>query len=46
MKQNDPLGLAPFDVCDYLDSEEAIAEYLKASLENPDPDTFLVAMVM
>ena len=46
MKQNDPLGLAPFDACDYLDSEEAIAECLKASLENPDPDAFLVAMVM
>ena len=38
------LKLAPFDASDYLDSEEAIAEYLKAALENPDPDAFLVAV--
>ena len=37
-------NLAPFDASDYLDSEEAIAEYLKAALENPDPDAFLVAV--
>ena len=33
-----------FDVVDYLDSEEAIAEYLSASLEDPDPEVFLRAM--
>ncbi len=33
-----------FDASDYLDSEEAIAEYLTAALENPDPDAFLVAV--
>jgi probable addiction module antidote protein len=38
------LGLAPFDASDYLDSEETIAEYLTAALENPDPDAFLVAV--
>ena len=38
------LGLAPFDASDYLDSEETIAEYLTAALENPDPDAFLVAI--
>ena len=38
------LNLASFDASDYLDSEEAIAEYLKAALENPDPDAFLVAL--
>jgi probable addiction module antidote protein len=38
------LGLAPFDASDYLDSEEAIAEYLTAALEHPDPDAFLVAV--
>ncbi len=38
------LELAPFDASDYLDSEEAIAEYLTAALENPDPDAFLVAV--
>ena len=38
------LKLEPFDASDYLDSEEAIAEYLTAALENPDPDAFLVAV--
>jgi len=38
------LKLAPFDASDYLDSEEAIAEYLTAALENPDPDAFLIAV--
>ena len=36
--------LEPFDASDYLDSEEAIAEYLTAALENPDPDAFLGAV--
>ncbi len=36
--------LAPFDASDYLDSDEAIAEYLKAALGNNDPDAFLVAV--
>jgi len=44
MSKINRLGLAPFDASDYLDSEEAIAEYLKAALENPDPDAFLVAV--
>jgi probable addiction module antidote protein len=38
------LDLAPFDASDYLDSEEAIAEYLTVALENPDPNAFLVAV--
>ncbi len=38
------LGIAPFDASDYLDSEETIAEYLSAALENPDPDAFLIAV--
>ena len=38
------LKVAPFDASDYLDSEETIAEYLTAALENPDPDAFLVAV--
>jgi probable addiction module antidote protein len=37
-------GLAPFDASDYLDNEEVIAEYLTVALEDPDPDTFLVAV--
>ena len=44
MKKTDQLSLAPFDASDYLDSEETIAEYLSAALENPDADAFLVAV--
>jgi len=33
-----------FDVTDYLDSEEMIAEYLSVALEDPDPDHFLQAV--
>ncbi|MBU2591732.1 MAG: addiction module antidote protein [Nitrospinota bacterium] len=44
MKTDKKLKIAPFDASDYLDSEEAIAEYLSASLENPDPDAFLMAV--
>ncbi len=44
MSKINQLGLAPFDASDYLDSEEAIAEYLTAALENPDPEAFLVAV--
>ena len=38
------LELAPFDGADYLDSEETIAEYLAAALENSNPDVFLAAL--
>jgi len=34
----------PFDVADYLEDEETMAAYLSAALEDPDPDTFLVAV--
>ena len=44
MSKINQLGLAPFDASDYLDSEEAIADYLTAALENPDPEAFLVAV--
>jgi probable addiction module antidote protein len=33
-----------FDVVDYLDNEEVIAEYLTAAMEDPDPDMFLRAV--
>ena len=36
--------LAVFQAADYLDSEEVIAEYLTAALEDPNPDVFLHAM--
>jgi len=44
MNKSNQLKIAPFDASDYLDSEETIAEYLTASLENPDPDAFLGAV--
>ena len=34
----------PFDAADYLDSEEVIAEYITAALEDPNPDVFLMAI--
>ena len=33
-----------FDAADYLDSEEAITEYLTAALEHENPDVFLAAL--
>jgi probable addiction module antidote protein len=33
-----------FDAADYLDSEEMIAEYLTAALEDENPDVFLAAI--
>ncbi len=44
MGNRNKLRVAPFDASDYLDNEVTIAEYLKAALENPDPDAFLVAV--
>ena len=39
-----PLKLTEFDASAYLDSEEVIAEYLTAALEEGDPDVFLTAV--
>jgi probable addiction module antidote protein len=39
-----PLKLTEFDASAYLDSEEVIAEYLTAALEDEDPDVFLTAV--
>lgn len=36
--------LAPFDVSDYLDDDEVMAEYLAACLEDPNPNVFLSAL--
>ena len=33
-----------FDVVDYLDNEEVIAEYISAAMEDSDPDMFLRAV--
>ncbi len=37
-------SIAAFDVADYLDTDEIIAEYLSAALEDPNPDVFLMAV--
>jgi len=34
----------PFDVADYLDSEETIAEYLSIAMEGGEPEVFLHAV--
>ncbi len=36
--------LIPFDITEYLDSEEAIAEYLSQVLEDGDNDEFIRAI--
>lgn len=37
-------NFSKFDATDYLDSEEMIAEYLTAALEDENPDVFLAAL--
>ncbi|EGY27480.1 putative transcriptional regulator [Desulfovibrio sp. A2] len=37
--------IARFDAAEFLDSEEAIAAYFSAALEDPNPDVFLTAVV-
>lgn len=37
-------SFAPFDPAEYLDNDEAIAEYLSAAVEDPNPDVFLAAL--
>ena len=36
--------LAKFDVADYLDNKEVIAEYLTAALEDTNPEVFLATV--
>jgi len=43
-KAKTPLKLHAFDAARYLDSEEAIAEYMTAVLEADDPDLLLLAL--
>jgi probable addiction module antidote protein len=38
------MKFARFEVADYLDDEEVIAEYLSAALEDPNPEVFLLAV--
>lgn len=39
-----PMEVSAFRVADYLDSEEAIAEFLTAALEENDPEFFQKAL--
>ena len=39
-----PLELVPFDAARYLESDEAIAEYMTAVLEADDPELLLLAL--
>ena len=38
------IKVTDFDVSEYLDNEELIAEYLTAALEDENPDVFLSAV--
>ena len=38
------MSFTPFDASEFLDSEGAIAEYLAAALEDPDPELFVAAL--
>jgi probable addiction module antidote protein len=35
---------AEFDAADYLDNDEAVAEFLAVAAEDPNPDVFLAAV--
>ena len=37
-------NVSPFDAAEFLDSDDVIAEYLGACLEDPNPDVFLAAL--
>ena len=43
-KTKAPLKLVAFDAARYLDSDEAIAEYMTAVLETNEPDLLLLAL--
>ena len=44
MPKRHPSGLQWFDASKYLDSDEMIAEYLTAALEEDDPELLLLAL--
>ena len=43
MRENNPLGLKPFDAAEYLSDEKTIAEYLNAAAETGDAAVLLDA---
>ncbi len=38
------MKISTFDAAQYLDSEEMMAEYLSAAMQDPNPDVFLTAL--
>ena len=44
MKKINSMEITAFDVTDYLDSDEAIAEFINAAIDDGDPDFLLVAL--
>ncbi|MBP6533419.1 MAG: putative addiction module antidote protein [Arenimonas sp.] len=44
MKRKIPIKLTEFDIVDYLDSDEAIAEFINAAIDDDDPDFLLIAL--
>jgi probable addiction module antidote protein len=43
-KVKSKIEVQPFDAAEFLDSSEAIAAYLDAAMNDPDPDVFLRAL--
>ncbi|MFZ5931116.1 MAG: addiction module antidote protein [Pseudomonadota bacterium] len=43
-KSNSKVTYAPFEIADYLDDEEVIAEYLSAAAQDKDSDVLLKAL--
>ena len=43
-KSSSSMKLVAFDAARYLDSDEAVAEYISAMLEANDPDLLLLAL--
>jgi probable addiction module antidote protein len=41
---DDTVPYPPFEAADYRDSDDVIAEYLSAAVEDPNPDVFLAAL--
>ena len=44
MKEGELMEYSKFDIVDYLDSDEAVAAYLSAVLEENDPDLLAAAL--
>lgn len=44
IKQLENMGVSKFDIADYLDNKEMIAEYLNTVLEEGDNDDIIIAI--